>query len=130
VRAWTGSPSRRPSNKAQIYHYFGNKDGLFEAVFHDLVVTTLRDSAIDPTDLPEYAGRLSTVIGPSARAAARHLVPAGARGSNRTRSTSSSRRMPRSRGHREGAGRWTLTDRWSAVDLLGLVFARSGCGPG
>src|SRR5260370_40570220 len=46
------------SNKAQIYHYFGNKDGLFEAVFHDLVVTTLRDSPIDPTDLPEYAGRL------------------------------------------------------------------------
>jgi AcrR family transcriptional regulator len=33
------------SNKAQIYHYFGSKNGLFDAVF-------------DRTNLPEYAGRL------------------------------------------------------------------------
>jgi AcrR family transcriptional regulator len=46
------------SNKAQIYHYFGSKDGLFDAVFHALVVDTVREVPIDPTDLPEYAGRL------------------------------------------------------------------------
>jgi AcrR family transcriptional regulator len=46
------------SNKAQIYHYFGSKDGLFEAVFEDLVVRTVRTVPIDVTDLPEYAGRL------------------------------------------------------------------------
>ncbi|MHB8695449.1 MAG: TetR family transcriptional regulator [Solirubrobacteraceae bacterium] len=46
------------SNKAQIYHYFGSKDGLFDAVFDRIVETTLRDTPIDPTDLPEYAGRL------------------------------------------------------------------------
>jgi AcrR family transcriptional regulator len=46
------------SNKAQIYHYFGSKDALFEAVFDRIVEDTLRDTPIDPTDLPEYAGRL------------------------------------------------------------------------
>lgn len=46
------------SNKAQIYHYFGSKDALFEAVFDRIVEATLRDIPIDPTNLPEYAGRL------------------------------------------------------------------------
>jgi AcrR family transcriptional regulator len=46
------------SNKAQIYHYFGSKEGLFEAVFDRVVEATLRETPIDPTDLPEYAGRL------------------------------------------------------------------------
>jgi AcrR family transcriptional regulator len=46
------------SNKAQIYHYFGSKDGLFEAVFDRIVQDTLEDTPIDPSDLPEYAGRL------------------------------------------------------------------------
>jgi AcrR family transcriptional regulator len=46
------------SNKAQIYHYFGSKDALFEAVFDRIVEATLSDTPIDPTNLPEYAGRL------------------------------------------------------------------------
>ncbi|AHH99554.1 AcrR family transcriptional regulator [Kutzneria viridogrisea] len=46
------------ANKAQIYHYFGSKDQLFDAVFNELVATTLREVPIDPADLPEYAGRL------------------------------------------------------------------------
>jgi AcrR family transcriptional regulator len=46
------------SNKAQIYHYFTNKDGLFEAVMSELARDTLREAPIDATDLPEYAGRL------------------------------------------------------------------------
>lgn len=46
------------SNKAQIYHYFGSKDALFEAVFDRIVKATLRDTPIEPTNLPEYAGRL------------------------------------------------------------------------
>jgi AcrR family transcriptional regulator len=46
------------SNKAQIYHYFDSKDGLFDAVFHGLVVNTLREVPIDAEDLPGYAGRL------------------------------------------------------------------------
>jgi AcrR family transcriptional regulator len=46
------------SNKAQIYHYFTNKDGLFDAVMSEFAQDTLRDAPIDATDLPEYAGRL------------------------------------------------------------------------
>jgi AcrR family transcriptional regulator len=46
------------SNKAQIYHYFGSKDGLFGAVFDRIVQGTVSETPIDPTDLPEYAGRL------------------------------------------------------------------------
>ena len=46
------------SNKAQIYHYFGSKDALFDAVLGEFVVQTLRETPIDALDLPEYAGRL------------------------------------------------------------------------
>src|ERR1700732_2755467 len=46
------------SNKAQIYHYFGSKDALFGAVFDRIVKATVEDTPIDPTNLPEYAGRL------------------------------------------------------------------------
>jgi AcrR family transcriptional regulator len=46
------------SNKAQIYHYFGSKDGLFDAVFDAMCRQTLDAVPIDPANLPEYAGRL------------------------------------------------------------------------
>jgi AcrR family transcriptional regulator len=46
------------SNKAQIYHYFDSKDGLFDAVFDAMVRETVDDVPIDPENLPEYAGRL------------------------------------------------------------------------
>lgn len=45
-------------NKAQIYHYFGSKDQLFDAVFNSLVADTLHEVPMDVTDLPGYAGRL------------------------------------------------------------------------
>lgn len=46
------------SNKAQIYHYFTNKDGLFDAVMCEFAHDTLHDAPIDAAGLPEYAGRL------------------------------------------------------------------------
>ncbi|MCL2551689.1 MAG: TetR family transcriptional regulator [Actinomycetia bacterium] len=46
------------SNKAQIYHYFGSKDGLFDAVFDAMCRETLDAVPIDAADLPGYAGRL------------------------------------------------------------------------
>ena len=46
------------ANKALIYSYFGNKEDLFDAVFHALVVDTVHDVPIDADDLPGYAGRL------------------------------------------------------------------------
>jgi len=46
------------SNKAQIYHYFGSKDALFDAVFGEVVASTLREAPLDAADLPGYAGTL------------------------------------------------------------------------
>jgi AcrR family transcriptional regulator len=46
------------SNKAQIYHYFQSKDGLFDAVFNELCLSYVRESPIDASDLPEYAGKI------------------------------------------------------------------------
>ena len=46
------------SNKAQIYHYFGSKDALFDAVFRQLVLDTVSAVKFDARDLPGYAGRL------------------------------------------------------------------------
>ena len=66
------------SNKAQIYHYFTNKDGLFDAVMRELAEDTLPDAPIDAADLPEYAGRLfDRFADDPVKDAARQLVPAG-----------------------------------------------------
>jgi AcrR family transcriptional regulator len=46
------------ANKAQIYHYFGSKDQLFDAVFHALVRDTVAAVPFDTDDLPGYAARL------------------------------------------------------------------------
>jgi len=45
-------------NKALIYFHFGNKEGLFTAVFEQIVNQTLAEAPMDAADLPGYAGRL------------------------------------------------------------------------
>lgn len=47
------------SNKAQIYHYFGSKDQLFDAAFESMVTTVVTSTPIDVHDLPGYAARLA-----------------------------------------------------------------------
>lgn len=47
------------SNKAQIYHYFGSKNELFDAVFASVVEQVVREIPIDVDDLPGYAVRLA-----------------------------------------------------------------------
>jgi AcrR family transcriptional regulator len=47
------------SNKAQIYHYFGSKDQLFDAVFAALVDEVVRENPLNVDDLPGYAARLA-----------------------------------------------------------------------
>jgi AcrR family transcriptional regulator len=47
------------SNKAQIYHYFGSKDRLFDAVWESLVERVVTDVPLDVDDLPGYAVRLA-----------------------------------------------------------------------
>jgi AcrR family transcriptional regulator len=45
-------------NKAMIYAYFENKDGLFDAVFAAHARSFQEKINFDPDDLPAYAGRL------------------------------------------------------------------------
>jgi AcrR family transcriptional regulator len=47
------------SNKAQIYHYFGSKEQLFDAVFTVAVDEVLREVPLDVDDLPGAAARLA-----------------------------------------------------------------------
>jgi AcrR family transcriptional regulator len=46
------------ANKAQIYHYFGDKDGLFDAVLERATEEAVGAVPIDADDLPGYAGSL------------------------------------------------------------------------
>jgi AcrR family transcriptional regulator len=47
------------SNKAQIYHYFGSKEQLFDAVFAAVIDELARELPPDTGDLPGYAARLA-----------------------------------------------------------------------
>ncbi|GAA2022360.1 TetR family transcriptional regulator [Catenulispora yoronensis] len=49
------------SNKAQIYHYFKNKAGLFDAVWDDLCRQIVDGLPFDVSDLPGVAVQLSDV---------------------------------------------------------------------
>ncbi len=49
------------SNKAQIYHYFGSKDALFDAVWESLVNQVITDTPIDVDDLAGYAADLADI---------------------------------------------------------------------
>jgi AcrR family transcriptional regulator len=46
------------ANKAQIYHYYGSKDRLFDAAFEVIVRDTIARVAFDATDLADWAGRM------------------------------------------------------------------------
>lgn len=46
------------SNKAQIYHYFGGKTELFDAVCQEALAEMEAEVPFDPSDLPGYAARL------------------------------------------------------------------------
>ena len=46
------------ANKAQIYHYFDSKEGLFDAVWAAYVDEMVGAVSMDVADLPEYAAQL------------------------------------------------------------------------
>jgi AcrR family transcriptional regulator len=49
------------ANKAQIYHYFGSKDRLFDAVWETLVDQIVTTTSFDPGDLPGFAADLCAI---------------------------------------------------------------------
>ncbi|GAA2637256.1 TetR family transcriptional regulator [Paractinoplanes durhamensis] len=46
------------TNKAQLYGYFGSKDGLFDAVIADRTDRLMSNVPFDPADLPGWAVRM------------------------------------------------------------------------
>jgi AcrR family transcriptional regulator len=115
------------SNKAQIYHYFGSKDGLFDAVFTTMCVDTVNDVPIEVTDLPEYAGRLfdSYEQRPYVqRLATWYRLERGAANSPVDAVIASNKTKVAAVAAAQKKG--DLPDRFSAVDLLGLVLHLSG----
>ncbi|WP_329106311.1 TetR family transcriptional regulator [Micromonospora sp. NBC_01699] len=110
------------SNKAQIYHYFGSKDGLFDAVFTALVVDTVREVPIDATDLPGYAGRLFDGYEASPeiiRLATWYRLERAGSQAPLEPILASNRHKIEEIERAQQAGR--LTTRYAAVDLLALV---------
>ncbi|HEY4454537.1 MAG TPA: TetR family transcriptional regulator [Pseudonocardiaceae bacterium] len=47
------------ANKAQIYHYFGSKDQMFDAAFAEISARVAKNVPFDPRDLPGYATKLA-----------------------------------------------------------------------
>jgi AcrR family transcriptional regulator len=115
------------SNKAQIYHYFGSKDGLFDAVFYAMCRETVAAVPNDPADLPEYAGRLHDSYRQRPyvqRLATWYRLERAGAGALLPVVVESNNAKVKAIADAQAAG--TLTTRFSAVDLLGLVLHISG----
>ncbi len=50
------------SNKAQVFHYFGGKDGLFDALLTSELTAVHEAAPLDTADLAAWAGRLHDVL--------------------------------------------------------------------
>jgi AcrR family transcriptional regulator len=50
------------SNKAQIYHYYGSKDQLFDAAFEAIADRVISEVPMDVRDLPGYAAQLAQLF--------------------------------------------------------------------
>ncbi|WP_433891083.1 TetR family transcriptional regulator [Streptomyces sp. CA-111067] len=115
------------SNKAQIYHYFGSKDGLFDAVFDAMCRETVDEVPIDAADLPGYAARLfdSYEARPWVqRLATWYRLERAGTGVMLTVVLESNGMKIEAVAAAQRAG--ILPDRFSAEELLGLVLHLSG----
>jgi AcrR family transcriptional regulator len=56
---WDRIAAAANANKAQIYHYFGNKDRLFDAVWESVVRQIIEATPIDVEDLAAFGARIS-----------------------------------------------------------------------
>ena len=93
-------------NKALIYFHFGNKEGLFTAVFEQIVNQTLAEAPMDAADLPGYAGPpLRRRPGPPGRAPPGHLAPPGTRRRPRPATSGPERQPVEDRRDSQGPGR-------------------------
>jgi AcrR family transcriptional regulator len=56
---WDRIAAAANANKAQIYHYFGSKDRLFDAVWEAVVCQIIEATPIDAEDLASFGTRIS-----------------------------------------------------------------------
>jgi AcrR family transcriptional regulator len=107
-----------------VYSFHENKDGLFEAVFDQIVEHTVSAIPIDPDDLGEYAGRLY-----DAGAAHPEVLRFVAwyqleRGETAARRASTSAAMAdKIEAIAAAQERGTVADRFTAGEVLALVLA-------
>jgi AcrR family transcriptional regulator len=108
-------------NKALIYAYFDNKDGLFDAAFAAHVQAHLDRVNFDGTDLPAYAGRLFDIFEDDPAvirlASWYRLQRSGSPASNAVASANETRLANLRQAQSEGK----LTDRWDATAILAFV---------
>jgi AcrR family transcriptional regulator len=115
------------ANKAQIYHYFGSKDALFNAVFDRMVQRNLAEVPIDVSDLAEYAGKLfdGYEADPTVqRLATWHRLERGAGAAPIPVVTASFEGKVEAITKAQRAG--TLPKTFAATDLLAIVLQLSG----
>ncbi len=112
------------SNKAQIYHYFGSKDDLFDAVFDEAVVNTFAEIHLEAADLSASAGRLFDLYEDNpamARLATWHRLERGERRQPIEAIVDGSKAAIDDIEAAQRAG--VVTDRMAAVDALALLMA-------
>jgi AcrR family transcriptional regulator len=118
------------ANKAQIYHYFGSKDRLFDAAFEAMVVEIIADVPPEGYDLVAYAGRLfdNYERRPEVRRmAAWRRLERGKAHPPLEPIVKSNRASIRAIAEAQTAGK--ISSRFAPVDLLALVLTLSAMWP-
>jgi AcrR family transcriptional regulator len=118
------------ANKAQIYHYFGSKDQLFDAALAAIVTEIITDVPPDADDIAAYAGQLfdSYEQRPEVRrmAAWRRLERGDAHPPLEA-IVASNQAAIRAIAQAQQAGR--ISDRFAPADLLALVLVIAAMWP-
>jgi AcrR family transcriptional regulator len=110
-----------------VYTYFGSKDDLFDAVFDSIVSATLATTPINTDDLPEYAAKLFDGYEQNPhiqRLSTWHRLEHEPTSTPHAASLQSMVDKRAAIQAAQDAG--TLSTRFSAIDLLGLILALSG----
>ena len=119
-----GIAKRAGISAGLIYSFYENKDGLFEAVFDQVVEQTVATVPIDADDLGEYAGSLydaATAHPQVMRFVAWYQLERGANAE--TRASTATAMQEKRDAIAEAQRRGTVSNRYTPGQLLALVLA-------
>jgi len=108
-----------------VYTYFGSKDDLFDAVIGWIVERTVEEAPLTAEDLPGYAGKLFDAYEDHpevARLLAWHRLEGASVPSSAAAAASTAHKLELIT---EAQARGTVPDRYTPVELLGLVMQLS-----